>query len=163
MLLAVTIGTASLTASALYTTHQITKLQKVNQEQREQLESLGHQNIQLNDLNNNLKQQIDKLKDENTNIKSRYDDVKREIDKMLLKVSFNSEDVTQPSNVSLYHMKKALKGTPLYKEAQSFVDAERQYGVNALFLAGIVANESAWGKSNRAQTQNNLKIGRAHV
>ena len=37
-----------------------------------------------------------------------------------------------------------------------FVNAQNTYGVNALLMTGIAANESAWGTSNIAQTKNNL-------
>lgn len=34
--------------------------------------------------------------------------------------------------------------------------AEQTYGVNAIFLMALTAQESAWGTSYRARTQNNL-------
>lgn len=34
--------------------------------------------------------------------------------------------------------------------------AEETYGVNAIFLMALTAQESAWGTSNRAKNQNNL-------
>ena len=39
---------------------------------------------------------------------------------------------------------------------QLIVQAQDWYGTNALLVAGIAANESAWGMSNIAQTKNNL-------
>lgn len=39
---------------------------------------------------------------------------------------------------------------------QLIVQAQDWYGTNALLIAGIAANESAWGMSNIAQTKNNL-------
>lgn len=40
--------------------------------------------------------------------------------------------------------------------AQAFVDAEKEYGVNALAMAGIVALESGFATSRRAVEDNNL-------
>ena len=39
---------------------------------------------------------------------------------------------------------------------QALIDAQNKYGVNALLIAGVAANESNWGKSNIAKTKNNL-------
>ena len=38
----------------------------------------------------------------------------------------------------------------------SLVNNQNTYGVNALIMTGIAANESAWGKSNISQSKNNL-------
>ena len=39
---------------------------------------------------------------------------------------------------------------------QTFIDNQNEYGVNALLMIGVAANESAWGSSNIAMTKNNL-------
>ena len=39
---------------------------------------------------------------------------------------------------------------------QSFIDNQNKYGANALLMIGVAANESAWGSSNIAMTNNNL-------
>lgn len=44
-----------------------------------------------------------------------------------------------------------LSGTQLYPEAEAFVKAERIHHVNAVFLMGIAAHESAWGTSRQCQ------------
>ena len=49
-----------------------------------------------------------------------------------------------------------LKGTALYADAKAYVKAEEKYYVNAVFLMGIAAHESAWGTSRRAREDNNL-------
>lgn len=53
-------------------------------------------------------------------------------------------------------MRKALRDTGLEKLADYYVEAEKIFGVNAIFLASLTAQESAWGTSNRAINQNNL-------
>lgn len=72
------------------------------------------------------------------------------------KLSFNPNNLLQKSNVSVSDMYKALKGTALYELAPIYVEAEQLYGVNALFIAGLTAQESGWGTSNRAIYDNNL-------
>ena len=49
-----------------------------------------------------------------------------------------------------------MEGTALYDDAKAYVKAEEKYHVNAVFLMGIAAHESAWGTSRRAREDNNL-------
>lgn len=69
---------------------------------------------------------------------------------------FDPKDVSSISNITVSDAKEMLSGTQLYQDATSFVKAERIYHVNAVFLMGIVAHESAWGTSRRAKEDNNL-------
>lgn len=47
-------------------------------------------------------------------------------------------------------------GSKMKNTGNQFVSNQNTYGVNALLMAGIAANESAWGNSNICQTKNNL-------
>ncbi len=69
---------------------------------------------------------------------------------------FDPKDVSSISNITVNDAKAMLSGTQLYQDAASFVKAERIYHVNAVFLMGIAAHESAWGTSRRAKEDNNL-------
>lgn len=69
---------------------------------------------------------------------------------------FDPKDVSSVSNITVSDAKEMLSGTQLYQDATSFVKAERIYHVNAVFLMGIAAHESAWGTSRRAKEDNNL-------
>lgn len=69
---------------------------------------------------------------------------------------FDPKDVSFISNITVSDAKEMLSGTQLYQDATSFVKAERIYHVNAVFLMGIAAHESAWGTSRRAKEDNNL-------
>lgn len=69
---------------------------------------------------------------------------------------FDPKDVSSISNITVSDAKEMLSGTQLYQDATSFVKAERIYHVNAVFLMGIAAHESAWGTSRRAKEDNNL-------
>lgn len=53
-------------------------------------------------------------------------------------------------------LEKGLKGTGLEGLGKWYLEAEKKYGVNAIFLVALTAQESSWGNSNRARTQNNL-------
>ena len=66
------------------------------------------------------------------------------------------KNVNSISNITVDDAKKMLSGTQLYPEAEAFVKAERIHHVNAVFLMGIAAHESAWGTSRRAREDNNL-------
>lgn len=70
-------------------------------------------------------------------------------------IVFDPQDVTKESNISVKEMTSILEGTSLQKLAPAFVECEKKYGVNAIFLCGIAALESDWGNSRRAIEDNN--------
>lgn len=74
----------------------------------------------------------------------------------ITRVYYVSSDISKPSNLNGAEMNKGLAGTKMEGLGQYFVDAEKEYGINALFLASIGALESGWGKSDYAQNRNNL-------
>lgn len=53
-------------------------------------------------------------------------------------------------------MKKIRADHKLTPALQAIVDAEKQYGISALFIAAHAALETGWGHSMFAQTRNNL-------
>ena len=69
---------------------------------------------------------------------------------------FNPNDVSALSHITVSDAKHILEGTALYEDAKAYVKAEEKYHVNAVFLMGIAAHESAWGTSRRAREDNNL-------
>lgn len=71
-------------------------------------------------------------------------------------VHYNSENVRELSNISISQLELILKGTGLEGSALYFVEAEKIYNINALFLVGIAALESSWGTSDLAKYRNNL-------
>lgn len=71
-------------------------------------------------------------------------------------VTFDSNDIRVLSNLNTSEMEELLKGTDMEILAPAFIDAEKVYGINALALAGLVANESSWNTSRRALEQYNL-------
>lgn len=69
---------------------------------------------------------------------------------------FNTEDVSQLSNLTPDHYYFLLEETGLRDVAWAFYLAEETYGVNGLFLVGLAALESGWGNSERSHRENNL-------
>lgn len=65
-------------------------------------------------------------------------------------------DLRTPSNATAEDIEKMLAGTNLAGLGQAFVDAEKTYGVNALYMMGLAAEESGYGTSNYAVKRNNL-------
>ena len=51
---------------------------------------------------------------------------------------------------------KVTSTSKMRNTGDDFVKNQNAYGANALLMAGIAANESAWGTSNIAKTKNNL-------
>ena len=51
---------------------------------------------------------------------------------------------------------KVTANSKMKNTGSEFVKKQNTYGVNALLIAGLAANESAWGSSNIAQKKNNL-------
>jgi beta-N-acetylglucosaminidase len=110
-----------------------------------------------------LEEQVEKLGKEKDGLTSSHEQLAKEneelrdfIEKVTHLPKWNPNNVTTTSHVSEIGLSLALKGTGLEGLEASFIEAEKEYGINALFLTSLIAQESAWGESNRAKTQNNL-------
>lgn len=101
-------------------------------------------------------QKIEEYKQSIQQERQRMDEIEKVKQLEYVKVQYNPYDLLQPSNLTYNKLYSVLKDTHLASITESLIQAEKQYGVNALFLVGLIANESSWGKSNRAKTQNNL-------
>lgn len=69
---------------------------------------------------------------------------------------FNPNNLNEKSNANVARLNEMLKGTGLQGLGSSYKKAEEEYGVNAIFLISLTAEESAWGKSRRAREDNNI-------
>ena len=66
-------------------------------------------------------------------------------------------DLTIPSNISAKEAEKMLENYPkLHGLGAAFVKAEKEKGVNALYMLGLACLESNYGRSNFAVERNNL-------
>lgn len=61
-----------------------------------------------------------------------------------------------PSGFSPARFERAFAGTGMAGLGESLCLAEKETGVNALVLAGVIALESGWGSSKIARDKNNL-------
>lgn len=139
----------------------MTKLFVVNNKSLNDLNEKEKQLIELQELNltklekanKDKKNEEEKLKSLKTELLKLKEIIERKPNE---KISFNPENLLEKSNVSIEDLYKALEGTALYELAPIYVEAENTYGVNAIFLASLTAQESAWGTSQRAINDNNL-------
>ena len=106
--------------------------------------------------NKEKSEKIIKLENKNNDLENSSNLMRGELAKYSSKVYYDSDNLESPSMATSYHMRKALKGTNLEDLAPYFVEAESSYGINAYFLAALVAQESSWGSSKRAVEDNNL-------
>lgn len=70
--------------------------------------------------------------------------------------------LTRPTGLTPYELNVTLAGTGLAGLGEAFYQAERDFGVNSLFLIGIANLESGYGKSRIANDKNNLFGFRAY-
>lgn len=119
------------------------------------------ENLSLNNIDNEIvtDEEIKKLKIEYEKLQARKKEELIEA-KRIEGVTYLRENVTVISGITEEEMKEVLLKTKGSKTmihlANAFVDAEKKYGVNAFFMAGIVALESGFATSRRALEDNNL-------
>lgn len=65
-------------------------------------------------------------------------------------------NVTQPSNVSEEEINLLLDNTPLKGTGKDFLEAEKKYGVNALFMVSVAGAESGYGNNPAKGTKYNF-------
>lgn len=94
-------------------------------------------------------EKIIKLSEENKNLKDKLSCPSE-------KVYFNENDITKKSNATEKVINNILKNTGLAGLGNYYVQAEKEYNINAIALIGITAQESSWGNSDRAKRTNNL-------
>lgn len=106
----------------------------------------------------------DKLQEENKKKEEEKRLAQIELEKAEAKrvqnVTYIRENVTEVSGITEEEMKEVLMNTTsantMAHLAGTFVEAEQTYGVNAFFMAGVVALESGFATSRRAVEDNNL-------
>lgn len=113
------------------------------------LENLNNEKKDLNEEQKRLKEQLKEIEDEIAKLTNFNSTTIGEI-------TYNPNNLLQPSNIDVDTLKYLLKDTKLYSLAPTYVQIEKEYGINALFIVGISALESGWGTSKRAVEDNNL-------
>ena len=65
-------------------------------------------------------------------------------------------NLTQPSNVTEEELNLILDNTPLKGTGKDFLDAEKKYGVNAMFMVSVAGVESGYGNAPAKHTKYNF-------
>ena len=112
-------------------------------------------NSQLYAENLELKNEVSLLENKVSELEGALEDFKNEHSNCRPPIMYSYDNVLIPSNATAEELAKGLRYN-LRSCAQYFVEAEKQYGVNAIFLASIAAHESGWGRSSLAINKNNL-------
>lgn len=68
------------------------------------------------------------------------------------KTNYSENELNELINAN----KNVGSDSKLYNLGKDIVQMQNRYGVNALLIASVAANESAWGTSNIAKSKNNL-------
>lgn len=63
---------------------------------------------------------------------------------------YSAKEINQAIN------KKTVSSSKMRNLGQAYVDNQNKYGINAMLVLGVSANESAWGTSKIAMNNNNL-------
>lgn len=72
------------------------------------------------------------------------------------RITLTTMPLTTPSGFTAERLERAFAGTALAGIGEALVEAERETGINALVLAGIIAHETGWGTSALARDKNNM-------
>lgn len=91
-------------------------------------------------------------------IKNHFEELERKLEreKREREEYVKNKPLLKPCGLTVSELKKGIKHSPLNNYAGVFLDAEREFGVNAVFLASVAGLESGWGNSPRAKNDNNL-------
>ena len=71
-------------------------------------------------------------------------------------ITYNPHNLLEPSNITREQAYQMLEGKALPTLSNAYVYMEELYGVNAIYLMALSAEESAWGRSELAITRNNI-------
>ena len=71
-------------------------------------------------------------------------------------ITYNPHNLLEPSNITREQAYLMLEGKALQTLSNAYVYMEELYGVNAIYLMALSAEESAWGRSELAITKNNI-------
>lgn len=150
------VGANELTQEIETLNSTITQIKQENNIKSKEIKNLKEELISKDNELQQKETDIKILKEERKVLYNEKENLKKNSNFSNRKVSFNQSDLRSKSGVDAKRLNKALEGTGLAGLGSTYVDAEKTYGVNAIFLTALTAQESGWGGSNRARTQNNL-------
>jgi beta-N-acetylglucosaminidase len=130
------------------------------QQQQEQMEKFNQQmedmHTEMNQISKEVQVQQSEIEKTTGRLTEKHMTNEHEITNRGSGASPYSFIVKSQSTVTAYELNQAFEGTGLEGLGEAFVSAELNTGVNAVFLAGLAANESSWGHSYLANAKNNL-------
>ena len=93
--------------------------------------------------------------------KKYYSSDGKNFDNFTIENSFLFRDLSKPTNYTAEELDKIysimnIKGSRLAGKGAIFKEAEKRYGINALYLMAHSALESSWGRSQIARDKNNF-------
>lgn len=149
-----------------YQQELITTIEEVNLENQE----IQHKLVELTEQHDAVQEELLTTKQHNESLTRERDSLRREsehLERINVSRSLNSRasmirhyttstNITEPSGVTAEQLNSALVETGLANLGQAYLNAEQNYGVNALVLASIHVHESGWGNSSLARNNNNL-------
>lgn len=120
------------------------------------IEQLNDSIREQQNLNDETIKETEKINEEYEKLKENYKELEQKYLEETTPVSFDPNNLWSKSNATVHDMTVALSGTGLESVADVYIRAEKEWGVNAMFLVSLTAEESGWGTSDRAVYQNNL-------
>lgn len=150
-----------------YGQQPITQFELINPTTKIDFLKTSKRNINYEEFLNHLEKKSEERRKLAEQEKARLEQIRKQ------NVNFYTHDISIPSGITANEMYSILKDTGMSDVASYIVEGEKQYGINALILAALVAEESGWGKSSRATgptknmtgyaVQNNRSKGKSYV
>lgn len=113
-----------------------------------EVNTLREANIEFNEYASELEIQIRDMMIEVEKIRVELVEYRR--------LKLDAEDVTVVSNANATELDKVLSGTGLEGLGCAYVQAEKEYGINAIYLMSITALESGWATNRLSIDKNNI-------
>lgn len=107
------------------------------------------------ELLNKLEYQETQSKENELSLTNKISELEAQLSEKTRFARYTRSDVTTPSFITVTELEAAFPES-LKPFAQHFVEAEYEYGINAIFLSAIAAHESGWATSGLAVYNNNL-------
>ena len=112
-------------------------------------------NAELTDTIDALKSQLSDIEDELHILEQEKNTFEEAHKDCRPPIGYSQDNVLTPSNITAEELSSGLL-YDLKRYAGCFVEMEKEYGVNAIFLASVAALESGWCRTDIAVNNNNL-------
>lgn len=137
----------------------ISELSNVNSQKKGlelEINLIQEENDNINEENSKIIEEKNAILKEKEELEKKHNEINELYQKELQAVSYQSSNLLSSSYATINKLARGTRGTGLEGLEGAYLRAEETYGVNAIFLMALTAEESAWGNSHRARTQNNM-------